>query len=388
MKKAKTSFKTRMYSIVKSILILLPLAIGIVSTMAIPIQTPIKILLATIELFFLTIGILWKRSINIVFITQIAVATSIVSIIATVINLSLPQTQLILLGLVAVVLFVGRYLFSIKASEADKSSKNIHEACQKFFYKVMARMWAQLLLMYCVIFIIGIADSFRVIDIPWWVNLAPIITLGIILINTTINLIINRKIFSEVWIPIFNANGKEIGRTTYSELVINKGYITGFPGIVRVLPISNGMVYLEHKEPDEICPKGGYDTPLRKILTINSEIKKTAQQIVKEYLGDDKVHELRYFMKYLVDGGNNSGRYIWLFLIHLNSLEPIIRGSKPVDSKWWPLEQIKNQPGNVIAPCMRMELPYITELTKLAEELKKRCKGLKVDDKIGNDESK
>lgn len=350
-----------------------PVVIAMMATLGMPLNIFGKTITAILMIATASAGYFIKKELNFYLVTQITTTVNLWAFgTALWVNDCEKGLLLMLIG-TSLIVFLARFLFSIKAFSSNNCSKDQLEANHRFYIDIVTYTYNQLLIATSIIFIIGIIDISEMISLKWWKVSGPMATALIIAINMAVFYIINEKLIRETWIPLLNSKGQEVGRSTYSELERNKGYLPGHVGVIRILPVHDSMVYLVHKEPDEICPKGGYDTPFREVLSINTKPEKVAEKMVRKHFGTKQCPEIRYIMKYEVDK-NGLQRYIWLFLIHLDSPEPIIQGCNPIESKWWPLEQIKDQPEDVIAPCMRMELPYITELIKLAKMMKGECK--------------
>ncbi|MDY6121847.1 MAG: hypothetical protein SPI72_02040 [Porphyromonas sp.] len=175
----------------------------------------------------------------------------------------------------------------------------------------------------------------------------------------------------EQWLPILNLSGEQVGLMARSQLCEDPVLPVCLPA-VRVLAVCRDMVYLEKRASTDLCSKGGYDTPFYDFLTENTAASELAKRLVYRRFCGIKKPELRYLLHYTHEGVVGS-RYIYLFIMQLESPDLILNHRYPHEGKWWAINLIKQHlHSGTLAPCLEEESPYICHIISLAEKLRHR----------------
>ncbi len=180
---------------------------------------------------------------------------------------------------------------------------------------------------------------------------------------------VRRKMLEEEWIPITDAKGESIGRIARSEHE-KTAPPTGLLPVVRLIAISDGMIYLSHYCECDLCTGDCYDTPFFSWLTIDREHGEMAQSLIDERFCGIKRLQPRFLLRY-VHNDNGEDRLVYLYLAHMSAPDMILGDKDPRQGKWWPVDQIEEQlSGLTFSPYLRSEMPYLRQTVLLAERLK------------------
>lgn len=221
------------------------------------------------------------------------------------------------------------------------------------------------------LFLMGLLLYFRGERIAHVLLYLPGVSLFLLYVYEVIRLEwVRREMRREEWIPITDTQGESIGRIARSETEALADPAAGLLPVVRLIAISDGMIYLSHYCKCDLCTGDCYDTPFFSWLTTDKHHKELAQSLIDErFCG---VNRLRpHFLLRYIHNENGKDRLVYLYLAHMSEPNMILCDKDPRVGKWWPVDQIEEQlSGLTFGPYLRSEMPYLRQTVLLAEQLK------------------
>lgn len=181
---------------------------------------------------------------------------------------------------------------------------------------------------------------------------------------------VRRKMLQEEWLPITDKQGKAIGRVARSETKEMKNPPVGLLPVVRLIAISDEMLYLYRYSECDLCQKECFDTPFFCWLTAGKNHADVAQALIDErFCGINRLRP--HFLLRYVHNENGEDRLVYLYLAQMSEPNMILCDKDPKVGKWWPVSQIEEQlSGFTFSPYLRSEMPYLRQTVLLAEQIK------------------
>lgn len=229
-------------------------------------------------------------------------------------------------------------------------------------YRKMLSIYA----LFIVIALTALSHSAFQLEIAKVLNyLTAIISLVICIIFTIHILYVKHYLQKENLVPILDKDFQV--KRLVAESCIPSVKEEGIIPIVRLISFSKGMIYLEFNDEEQ-----SYDSPFHSYQYAKSKPRAIAQQmILSRFCGFDKA-EPRALINYMF-GKDNSTLLIHLFVIELDSPEQLFIDCKPIEGKWWHIEELESLiPQGLLSLELTEEYSYLKETILLAKKLHHR----------------
>lgn len=174
---------------------------------------------------------------------------------------------------------------------------------------------------------------------------------------------LRRRLAEEAWIPILDAEEKVIGRVPLSKVHEASGTIPR----VRLLVISGEMIYLEQLDGQGMLH---YDTPFSQWLEEGEQAREVTQRMIDARFCGIKRAKPRALLPYTVEVGENRV-LVHLFAVELEDPLLLYINCRPIEGKWWSLDQLKSEHNQTIfGAYLRSEFPLLEETILWAKRLR------------------
>lgn len=178
---------------------------------------------------------------------------------------------------------------------------------------------------------------------------------------------VRRRLTEENWIPVLDDQLQPEGRIPRSEV---EG-ATGILPYVRLVAISQGMVYLERKEDcDTQGEKPTYDTPFADYLCEDDTPESTAQRMIDARFCGIRRARPRRLLPYRIETPRGQ-RLVYLMVVEIEEPGQLYIDCRPVEGKWWCLSHL--QPivsQSDFSLYLESELPILEQTVFLAQRLR------------------
>ena len=188
---------------------------------------------------------------------------------------------------------------------------------------------------------------------------------------------LKHQLSKEHWVPIMNQHQEPIGRLALSEF---NSEVDGYLPIVRLLAVSDGMIYLEKGSSCISSNIERYDTPFADWLEEGERPIDIAQRMIDaRFCGVRRVAP-RQLLPYLME--ENNRRYlVYLFVVQIEDPTQLYIDCMPIEGKWWTLAHLKQATLSLeMSPNIQSEIPFIEQTVLLAQKLKQQIKSTSIDD--------
>ena len=188
---------------------------------------------------------------------------------------------------------------------------------------------------------------------------------------------LKHQLSKEHWVPIMNQHQEPIGRLALSEI---DGGVDGYLPIVRLLSVSDGMIYLEKGSSCVSSNIERYDTPFADWLVEGERPIDIAQRMIDaRFCGVRRVAP-RPLLPYLME--ENNRRYlVYLFVVQIEDPTQLYIDCRPIEGKWWTLAHLKQATLSLeMSPNIQSEITFIEQTVLLAQRLKQQIKSISIDD--------
>lgn len=185
--------------------------------------------------------------------------------------------------------------------------------------------------------------------------------------------LIRQKLKEEEWLPVMDANGNTVGRVGKTNLEDIKGADKQVP-IVRLVALSNGMIYLEERHKCDLCDSDCTDTPFISWVQGNNSPTEVAQGLIDKRFCGIKRSQPRHLITYS-EQHNDITYQIHLFVVQVQAPNLLVVCCQPKEGKWWPIAQVMEMlKGETFGKLLRVEMPYLKQTVLLAERIRQRRK--------------
>lgn len=167
-------------------------------------------------------------------------------------------------------------------------------------------------------------------------HLLALASLAVILIELYHLAWLRKHLKAESWIPILGEQHTPVGRVSRSD--VEK--VAGIVPRVRLLAISQGMIYLERCPMVCCTDEWAYDTPFSDWLSEDDSPESTAQRMIDaRFCGIRRVRPKKLF-PYRIEH-NQQQQLIHLMVVEIEEPSQLYIDCRPVEGKWWSVEQLK-----------------------------------------------
>ena len=278
-----------------------------------------------------------------------------------------PHTY-ILVGEVAIIVqLMGFQLFKIflKARLIKKRTKLIERALiEDLFFTTTALQYALTLHVFLLLVYKQISSGYDydLIDRIVYEILPIVIIVGAYLLQFYRATMIGRKLEEEEWLPIVTEQGAVTGRIAKTvSLNMQNKYLHP---VVRVALVSNGKLYLQPREDDDILDVGKLDHPCEKYVLFKHDIDQAVKNSIRKIVGSEIKEEPRFLFNYIFEN-EKTKRLILLYLIEVENEDEIKRQGK-MTGKFWTVRQVEEEFGShIFGECFELEYEYIKNVVLL-----------------------
>src|SRR5690554_978832 len=214
------------------------------------------------------------------------------------------------------------------------------------------------------------ADQSRYVNTAFLVVLCQVILVVIIAVETTRLYILDKKLYSEEWLPVVTEKGAVTGRIAKS---ITKGLKNKFMHpVVRVALLHGGRIYLKERDPSRLLNPGRLDYPFEKYMQFNHDINETVRNSLERECGKEDL-PLRFLLKYTFEN-DTTKRLIFLYVSDIED-EETFNSLRLKEGKLWTTSQIEDNMGTeLFSECFELEFEYLKNTVLLAHRLKNGSK--------------
>ena len=186
-----------------------------------------------------------------------------------------------------------------------------------------------------------------------------IIFVLIIILNQIAIIYFNNYLSNTEYIPIVNLNGDVKGKMLLSEVVNNKSkYVNP---IVRIVPYTDGMVFLSNRSRKLFFQQGKFDVPMEHYIRFGETVFDGAKKLFHQYFPLDSALELEFNIMYHYKD-KETDRLVYLFLLHIDD-ESVRCNSNFYQSKLWNFKQIDANLGKAyFSDFFEEEYEYLKEV--------------------------
>lgn len=199
-------------------------------------------------------------------------------------------------------------------------------------------------------------------------HLLALASLAVILIELYHLAWLRKHLKAESWIAILGEHHTPIGRVSRSD--VEK--VAGIVPRVRLLAISQGMIYLE-RCPIVCCTdEWAYDTPFSDWLSEDESPESTAQRMIDaRFCGIRRVRPKKLF-PYRIEY-NQQQQLIHLMVVEIEEPSQLYIDCRPVEGKWWSVEHLKPLLGEAgFSDYLPSELDICEQTIFLAQRLREK----------------
>lgn len=178
---------------------------------------------------------------------------------------------------------------------------------------------------------------------------------------------IRQRLAGESWIPVLDDELHTAGRIPRSEVMS----ATGIVPYVRLVAISQGMIYLERRiDCDTEGESPLYDTPFADYLCEDDTPEHTAQRMIDARFCGIRRAKPRRLLPYRIDMPKGR-RLVYLMVVEIEEPSQLYIDCRPVEGKWWCLEHLRPMVGHRdFSPYLESELPILEQTVFLAQRLR------------------
>ncbi|MCD7899832.1 MAG: hypothetical protein LUH22_08150 [Bacteroides sp.] len=192
--------------------------------------------------------------------------------------------------------------------------------------------------------------------------LPPLVFVGSILFNQYGLNYFNRMMSHTRYIAVVDAKGNVIGKVLKVDAYQYKNLYTNV--VIRIIPISNGMIFLSERGPRAILEKGKVDTPLETFLNFKESIQEAVNRLMTTKFPSANNLEPTFALKYSIKNQETS-RLVYLFLIDITDDSLLY----DCTGKLWTLPQIEqNLNMNYFSTCLENEYELLKDIIDTREK--------------------
>lgn len=163
----------------------------------------------------------------------------------------------------------------------------------------------------------------------------------------------------EEWLPIVIEKGEVTGKIAKSVSMRMKNKF--LHPVVRIALISNGKIFLQEREDNDILNPGKLDYPFEKYMLFNHDINVSARNSIIRMLGENSNIPYKFLLKYVFEN-NETKRLVFLFIAEINDEDSIKRQGK-INGKFWTIKQIEGAfADDIFSECFELEFEYIKNM--------------------------
>lgn len=183
---------------------------------------------------------------------------------------------------------------------------------------------------------------------------------------------LRRRLSQENWIQVLDEQNNVVDRVAYTNVAeYSKAGI--FP-MVRLLLVSQGMVYLEKTC---LCNNLGvecYDTPLVDWLNEGATPEEVSRRMMDSVLYHTRKVQPHRITSYKIQLHDRE-YLVYLFVVQIEKPNYLCVHCNPLEGKWWGIQLLKDSISQgEFSPHISSELPLIEQTIMLAQKLAKQYK--------------
>lgn len=304
--------------------------------------------------------------------TAILAVYSILSVIPT-INLSTERFSF-LLEVSVVIPLLTLYLFRNKfiSSYRQKMGKNRCSLVQGAESTIIA---IRVLLIFTLLHILIIAFT---VLITWaqigdvgmlilYHMLPPLVFAGCIFFNQFGLFYFNKVMSQNRYIAVVDSKGNVVGKALKMDAYEYKNRYTNV--VIRIIPISNNMIFLSERSASAIVEKGKIDTPFETFLNFKENIQDGVQRLLKNKFPNGSKLKPTFVLKYSIKNEETS-RLVYLFTVNVTD-DSMFSHCQFSSGKLWTLPQIEqNLDKNYFSTCLENEYELLKDIIDTREKYK------------------
>ncbi|NCC10618.1 MAG: hypothetical protein EOM31_08985 [Bacteroidia bacterium] len=200
-----------------------------------------------------------------------------------------------------------------------------------------------------------------------YVLLPDTIFILIIILNQIAIHSFNKLMGQMEYIPIVNAKGDVIGKSTLDEVQSpNNRYLTP---IVRIAAYTDEMIFLCERSKETLFDLGKVDVPMECYVRYGESLPDAVQRLFRSFFPKTKEIEPQFNILYHFKN-NETNRLIYLFLLNIES-DTILKESRLAYAKLWSFKQIEANLGkNYFSRFFEEEYDYLRDIIYIKEKYK------------------
>lgn len=178
-----------------------------------------------------------------------------------------------------------------------------------------------------------------------------------------------RRLNTERWLTVFDSSNRPIGRVAQTQFSQAQGRLA----VVRLLAVSQGMVYIE--QTPSICSLGltSYDTPFVDWVCEDSTPDQIAQNLIDERFCGVRRARPRQLLQYHAEEAGIK-LVIHLYSVQIPDPTLLLIDCQPIRGKWWSLDLLTAELGrDAFSRHLSYDIPYLEQTSLLAEKLHQRA---------------
>jgi hypothetical protein len=230
-------------------------------------------------------------------------------------------------------------LLTIAARDRDKAAKNLLKESFRVAFQSQYSLTFHLLLI-LLYFATGNREYSNTAN-TFIINIAQIIIIGLIFVETTRLHLMRRRLFSEEWLPVVTETGQVTGKVAKSVTTDLKNRF--MHPVVRVALMSKGEIYLKERDQMRVLNPGKLDYPFERYMQFNDKIDDTVKKIFRKECGSESL-PLRFLLKYTFEN-EVTKRLIFLYVSEVNDEEQLKKLNLE-GGKLWTATQIEDNIGS------------------------------------------
>lgn len=200
-----------------------------------------------------------------------------------------------------------------------------------------------------------------------YVLLPDTIFIVIIILNQIAIHSFNQLMEQTEYIPIVNAKGDVIGKSTLNEIQNpNNRYLTP---IVRIAAYTDEMIFLCERSKETIFDLGKIDIPMECYIRYGESLPDAVKRLFRSFFPASREIEPQFNILYHFKN-DETNRLIYLFLLDIES-DTVLKESRLAYAKLWSFKQIEANLGkNYFSQFFEEEYDYLRDIIYIKEKYK------------------
>ena len=182
--------------------------------------------------------------------------------------------------------------------------------------------------------------------------------------------ILNKKLYSEEWLPVVTETGEVTGRVAKS---VTKDMKNKFMHpVVRVALMNKGAIYLKERDSIRVLNPGKLDYPFEEYMEYKDELDKSVRESLGKVCGNDNI-PVRFLLKYTFEN-EVTKRLIFLYVSEIDD-DVMFNSLNLQGGKLWTSAQIEDNMGlDIFSECFELEFEYMKNTILLVQQYKNKMK--------------